>query len=112
MGDNSNQFGEETRVSIKTISMGEEFINYAAETNAVVVIGYQLTSKYIGTWKVTVVSEYVDPRGRFHMFENDFSIEVYGDRVTWTPEEKKIETKEEQAFIEISNFEGIVIREP
>ena len=46
------------------------------------------------------------------MFENDFSIEVYDDRVTWTPEEKQIEPKEEQTYIDISDFEGIVIKEP
>ena len=43
MGDNSNQFGEKTRVTIQTASLAQDFLNYNPETNTIVVIGYLLT---------------------------------------------------------------------
>ena len=68
MGDNTNQFGDETRVTIELASIEAKFINYSPSSNSIVIIGFQLTDKYVGTWRVNVVSEYVDPRGRYHKF--------------------------------------------
>ena len=45
MGDNINQFGEETRVTIELESAEAQFINYSPSSNSIVIIGFQLTDK-------------------------------------------------------------------
>ena len=80
MGDNTNQFGEETKVTIELESAEAQFINYSPDSNTIVIVGSQLGSEQVGRWRVTVVSEYVDPLGRYNKFKNDFTIEVYEDK--------------------------------
>ena len=80
MGNNINQFGEETRVTIELESAEAQFINYAPDSNAIVIVGSQLGSEQVGRWQVTVVSEYIDSAGRYNKFKNDFTIEVYEDK--------------------------------
>lgn len=111
MGNNINQFGEKTRVTIQTASLAEDFINYNPETNAIVVIGYQLSQKYIGTWKINVVSEYVDPRGRYHKFESDYELEVYEEKTTQIITPQQDEKEQEPIYQEVSDFDGIVVLE-
>ena len=41
--------------------------------------GNKVVEEMIGLYKVTISSEYVDPRGRYHRFQNSFTIEVYSD---------------------------------
>ena len=80
MGNNINQFGEETRVTIELESAEAQFINYAPDSNAIVIVGSQLGSEQVGRWQVTVVSEYIDSAGRYNKFKNDFTIEVYQEK--------------------------------
>lgn len=80
------------------------------------VIGNQLSEKYVGTWRVNVVSEYFDPKGRYHKFENSFNLEVWNDEEIETQETvAPIEEDEEEAAVaqlDPIDFDGLVIKEP
>ena len=63
-------------MSLTLSLLAQEFIEYSEVYNSVTVAKSTLVSDYIGTHNVTVVSEYVDPKGRYHKFEREFLLEV------------------------------------
>ena len=74
-----------------------------------------MSEKYVGTWRVNVVSEYFDPKGRYHKFENSFNLEVWNDEEIETQETvAPIEEEEEAAVAQLDpiDFDGLVIKEP
>ena len=80
MGLNVNMFGQSTRVSIEHSSEALNFVFYEADNNAFIVIGNQVTDLDVKTWPISVISEYVDPTGRYHRFKNSFKLMILSDQ--------------------------------
>ena len=71
--------------------------------------GNQVVEEMIGLYVVTISSEYVDPRGRYHRFQNSFTIEVYSDDEVEEEELPELTPFEEaEVDLELIEFTGLV----